>query len=57
MGLMLVFGFIDMYLYIESSFVMFFEFDCCVMLCGVIMVICDLYEIVNVIGFFGIKYF
>lgn len=56
-GLVVVFGFIDIYVYCEFSLVIFFEFDCCVLFWGIIMVICDFYEIVNVLGCEGIWYF
>lgn len=56
-GKIVVLGFIDMYLYVEFFLVILFEFDWCVLFYGVIIVVCDLYEIVNVFGVDGICYF
>ncbi|MEQ8292799.1 MAG: adenine deaminase [Roseovarius sp.] len=56
-GLVLVPGFIDTHLHIESSLVTPFEFDRCVAPRGVTTVICDPHEIANVIGVEGIRYF
>lgn len=56
-GLMLVPGFIDTHLHIESSLVTPFEFDRCVTPLGVTTAICDPHEIANVIGPDGICYF
>ncbi len=56
-GLMLVPGFIDTHLHIESSLVTPFEFDRCVAPRGVTTAICDPHEIANVIGLEGIRYF
>ncbi|WP_127145313.1 adenine deaminase [Pelagibacterium montanilacus] len=50
-------GFIDTHLHIESSLVTPFEFDRCVLPCGVTTVICDPHEIANVLGADGIRYF
>ncbi|MFY0679165.1 MAG: adenine deaminase [Thalassovita sp.] len=56
-GQILVPGFIDTHLHIESSLVTPFEFDRCVLPCGVTTAICDPHEIANVIGPDGIRYF
>ncbi|WP_425090776.1 adenine deaminase [Tropicimonas sp. S265A] len=56
-GLILVPGFIDTHLHIESSLVTPFEFDRCVTPKGVTTAICDPHEIANVIGAQGIRYF
>ena len=56
-GLILVPGFIDTHLHIESSLVTPFEFDRCVAPRGVTTAICDPHEIANVIGPDGIRYF
>ncbi|WP_299845541.1 adenine deaminase [uncultured Roseovarius sp.] len=56
-GLILVPGFIDTHLHIESSLVTPFEFDRCVTPRGVTTAICDPHEIANVIGPEGIRYF
>ncbi|GGG68111.1 adenine deaminase [Salipiger pallidus] len=56
-GLVLVPGFIDTHLHIESSLVTPFEFDRCVTPRGVTTAICDPHEIANVIGADGIRYF
>ena len=56
-GLVLVPGFIDTHLHIESSLVTPFEFDRCVAPRGVSTAICDPHEIANVIGVEGIRYF
>ena len=56
-GLVLVPGFIDTHLHIESSLVTPFEFDRCVAPRGVTTAICDPHEIANVIGPEGIRYF
>lgn len=56
-GKILVPGFIDTHLHIESSLVTPFEFDRCVTPLGVTTVICDPHEISNVIGLDGIRYF
>ncbi|MFZ7092360.1 adenine deaminase [Primorskyibacter sp. 2E233] len=56
-GLILVPGFIDTHLHIESSLVTPFEFDRCVTPRGVTTAICDPHEIANVIGGKGILYF
>lgn len=56
-GLILVPGFIDTHLHIESSLVTPFEFDRCVLPLGITTAICDPHEIANVIGAEGIRYF
>ncbi|MDZ4136427.1 MAG: amidohydrolase family protein, partial [Paracoccaceae bacterium] len=53
----LVPGFIDTHLHIESSLVTPFEFDRCVTPRGVTTAICDPHEIANVCGLTGIQYF
>ena len=50
-------GFIDTHLHIESSMLTPLEFDRCVAPRGVTTAICDPHEIANVIGIDGIKYF
>ncbi|MDB6452224.1 adenine deaminase [Falsirhodobacter sp. 20TX0035] len=56
-GRILVPGFIDTHLHIESSLVTPFEFDRCVTPRGVTTAICDPHEIANVCGLKGIRYF
>jgi len=56
-GKILVPGFIDTHLHIESSLVTPFEFDRCVTPHGVTTAICDPHEIANVCGVAGIDYF
>ena len=56
-GQILVPGFIDTHLHIESSLVTPFEFDRCVGPRGVTTAICDPHEIANVIGAAGVRYF
>jgi adenine deaminase len=56
-GRIIVPGFIDTHLHIESSLVTPFEFDRCVTPRGVTTVICDPHEIANVCGLTGIHYF
>lgn len=56
-GKVLVPGFIDTHLHIESSLVTPFEFDRCVTPRGVTTAICDPHEIANVCGLTGIHYF
>ena len=56
-GRILVPGFIDTHLHIESSLVTPFEFDRCVSPHGVTTAICDPHEIANVCGLAGITYF
>jgi adenine deaminase len=56
-GQVIVPGFIDTHLHIESSLVTPFEFDRCVLPRGVTTAICDPHEIANVCGLEGIRYF
>lgn len=56
-GKIVVPGFIDTHLHIESSMVTPYEFDRCVLPYGVTTVICDPHEIANVVGISGIEYF
>jgi adenine deaminase len=56
-GLILVPGFIDTHLHVESSMVTPFEFDRCVAPRGITTAICDPHEIANVAGLTGIRYF
>jgi adenine deaminase len=56
-GQILVPGFIDTHLHIESSLVTPFEFDRCVTPRGVTTAICDPHEIANVCGLEGTSYF
>ena len=56
-GKILVPGFIDTHLHIESSLVTPYEFDRCVTPHGVTTAICDPHEIANVCGLEGIHYF
>jgi adenine deaminase len=56
-GLVLVPGFIDAHLHVESSMVTPFEFDRCVTPRGVTTAICDPHEIANVAGRDGLRYF
>lgn len=56
-GCVLVPGFIDTHLHIESSMVTPYEFDRCVAPRGVTTAICDPHEIANVCGIEGIRYF
>ncbi|SEH67050.1 Adenine deaminase [Rhizobium tibeticum] len=56
-GKIVVPGFIDTHLHIESSLVTPHEFDRCVLPYGVTTAICDPHEIANVLGTEGIQYF
>ena len=56
-GKLLVPGFIDTHLHIESSLVTPLEFDRCVTPRGITTAICDPHEIANVCGLTGITYF
>ncbi|MGL4236842.1 adenine deaminase [Tabrizicola sp.] len=56
-GRVLVPGFIDTHLHVESSLVTPHEFDRCVTPRGVTTAICDPHEIANVCGVTGIHYF
>jgi adenine deaminase len=56
-GQIVVPGFIDTHLHIESSLVTPHEFDRCVLPYGVTTVICDPHEIANVLGTEGLQFF
>lgn len=56
-GLVLVPGFIDTHLHVESSLLTPQEFDRCVTPRGITTAICDPHEIANVIGVEGIRWF
>jgi adenine deaminase len=56
-GQIVVPGFIDTHLHIESSLVTPHEFDRCVLRHGVTTAICDPHEIANVLGVAGLQYF
>ena len=56
-GLVLVPGFIDTHLHVESSLITPHEFDRCVTPRGITTAICDPHEIANVIGLDGISWF
>lgn len=56
-GKIVVPGFIDTHLHVESSLVTPAEFDRCVIRQGVTTAICDPHEIANVLGLAGIRYF
>ena len=56
-GQIIVPGFIDTHLHVESSLVTPLEFDRCVTPRGVTTAICDPHEIANVCGLAGIRYF
>ncbi len=56
-GQIVVPGFIDTHLHIESSLVTPHEFDRCVLRHGVTTAICDPHEIANVLGVEGLRYF
>ncbi|GEO84019.1 MULTISPECIES: adenine deaminase [Alphaproteobacteria] len=56
-GRIIVPGFIDTHLHIESSLVTPHEFDRCVLPYGVTTAICDPHEIANVLGTEGIEFF
>ena len=56
-GKIVVPGFIDTHLHIESSLVTPHEFDRCVLPYGVTTAICDPHEIANVLGTEGIRFF
>ncbi len=56
-GRIVVPGFIDTHLHIESSLVTPHEFDRCVLHRGVTTAICDPHEIANVLGVEGLRYF
>lgn len=56
-GQIVVPGFIDTHLHVESSLVTPAEFDRCVLPHGITTAICDPHEISNVLGAEGIRYF
>lgn len=56
-GRIVVPGFIDTHLHIESSLVTPHEFDRCVLPYGVTTAICDPHEIANVLGAEGVRFF
>jgi adenine deaminase len=56
-GKVVVPGFVDTHLHVESSLVTPQEFDRCVLRYGVTTAICDPHEIANVLGAEGIRYF
>ena len=56
-GKVVVPGFIDTHLHIESSLLTPHEFDRCVLGYGVTTAICDPHEIANVLGSEGVRYF
>lgn len=56
-GQIVVPGFIDTHLHIESSLVTPHEFDRCVLPYGVTTAICDPHEIANVLGVEGLQFF
>lgn len=56
-GKVIVPGFIDTHLHVESSLIAPLEFDRCVLAHGVTTAICDPHEISNVLGAAGIRYF
>jgi adenine deaminase len=56
-GKIVVPGFIDTHLHVESSLITPAEFDRCVLAHGVTTAICDPHEISNVLGAEGISYF
>ena len=56
-GKIVVPGFIDAHLHVESSLITPLEFDRCVLPRGVTTAICDPHEIANVLGVDGLQYF
>jgi adenine deaminase len=56
-GKIVVPGFIDTHLHVESSLIAPTEFDRCVLAHGVTTAICDPHEIANVLGATGLRYF
>ncbi|MFZ1964492.1 MAG: adenine deaminase [Roseiarcus sp.] len=56
-GRIVVPGFIDAHLHVESSLITPLEFDRCVLAHGVTTAICDPHEIANVLGVAGLVYF
>ena len=56
-GKILVPGFIDTHLHVESSLITPYEFEKCVLPLGVTTAICDPHELANVVGLDGIRWF
>src|SRR5579863_8296023 len=56
-GQIVVPGFVDTHLHVESSLITPLEFDRCVLAHGVTTAICDPHEIANVLGVPGLQYF
>jgi adenine deaminase len=56
-GKVIVPGFIDTHLHVESSLITPLEFDRCVLAHGVTTAVCDPHEIANVLGVAGLQYF
>ncbi|MGD0641023.1 MAG: amidohydrolase family protein, partial [Roseiarcus sp.] len=56
-GKIVVPGFVDTHLHVESSLITPLEFDRCVLAHGVTTAICDPHEIANVLGVAGLRYF
>jgi adenine deaminase len=56
-GKVIVPGFVDTHLHVESSLITPLEFDRCVLAHGVTTAICDPHEIANVLGAPGLRYF
>ncbi len=56
-GKLIVPGFIDTHLHVESSLITPDQFDRCVLAHGVTTAICDPHEIANVLGVPGLQYF
>src|SRR5450432_3507933 len=56
-GKIVVPGFIDTHLHVESSLITPLEFDRCVLAHGVTTAVCDPHEIANVLGAAGLQYF
>ena len=56
-GRIVVPGFIDTHLHIESSLITPHEFDRCILPYGVTTVVCDPHEIANVLGTEGLQFF
>jgi len=56
-GKIVVPGFIDTHLHVESSLITPLEFDRCALPRGVTTAICDPHEIANVLGVAGLRYF
>lgn len=54
-GCFMLFGLIDVYMYVEFGMLIFVGFVVVVILYGIMMIFYDLYEIVNVMGFEGVR--